>query len=125
MKENPKNYEHDSHTSIADYYGFKNEKEDKLNKYEYNPLTKVFTIDQINTTNDSKKIEDFCKKLDFSTIVPVLKIKPILHPFKIKPKKITEQDIALVNEWDSVRGSVRDSVLENVGASVLDYVAVS
>ena len=31
----------DSHTSIADFYGFKGQKEDKLNKYEYNPLPAI------------------------------------------------------------------------------------
>ena len=36
----------DSHTSIATYFGHKGEKEDKLNKYEYNPFTKEFTVDQ-------------------------------------------------------------------------------
>jgi len=29
----------DSHTTIADFYGYKGEKEDRLNKYEYNHLT--------------------------------------------------------------------------------------
>ena len=47
-------YVADSHTSIADYFGYKGEKEDTLNKYEFNPLTKVFTIDQLNTKDDSK-----------------------------------------------------------------------
>ena len=32
-------------------------------------------------------------------------INPI-HPFKIKPPKITENEIALLKVWDSVRGSV-------------------
>lgn len=33
------NYENpDSHTSIADYFGYKGVKEDKLNKYEYCPF---------------------------------------------------------------------------------------
>ncbi len=53
----------DSHTSIAEYYGFKGSAEDNLNKYEYNPLTKVFVRDQINTTNDSDQIYNKIKRL--------------------------------------------------------------
>ena len=104
--------ETDSHTSIADYYGFKGDKEDNLNKYEYNPLTKVFKIDQLNTTNDSNQVEKFCRKLDFSKIVPELKIAPIIHPLKIKreTEKPTKYEIGLLKQWIKVRASVRDSV---------------
>ena len=124
-------YETDSHSSIADYFGFKGEKEDVLNKYEFNPLTKVFKIDQLNTTNDSEIIKDFCMSLDFKTIVPELNIKKIIHPFEdIKTKKVTKKDIELLKKWDSVRASVwafvrasvGDSVRASVGASVWDSV---
>ena len=74
-------YELDSHTSIADYYGYKGSKEDTLNKYEYNPITKLFQVDQLNTIDDSKEINKFCNELDFKLIVPELLIKPIIHPF--------------------------------------------
>ena len=116
-------YELDSHTSIADYFGFKAEKEDKLNKYEYNPITKVFTTDQLNTTDDSKAIEKFCNKLDFKTIVPEINIHPIINPFKdFNIKEVTKKDLELLKEWASVRASVgdsvRDSVRDSVGASV-------
>ncbi len=112
----------DSHTSIADYFGFKGAKEDTLNKYEYNPLTKVFQIDRLNTTDDSKRIKAMCNKLDFKTIVPELVLKPIINPFKIAPpKRITKKHIGLLKKW----ASVRDSVWDSVGASVRDSVWAS
>jgi len=116
----------DSHTSIADYFGYKGEKEDKLNKYEYNPLTKVFTIDQKNNPkDDSDEIEAFCKSLDFKKVVPELILKPIIHPFKdIQTLKVTPEDLKLLKKWASVsvKTSVRDSVWASVGASVWDPV---
>ncbi len=90
-------YEPDSHTSIADYYGFKGEAEDRLNKYEFNPLTKKFVIDQLNTTHDQDAIERFCMRLDFKTVVPILIIKPITHPFKdFFVDKVTNGDLILL-----------------------------
>jgi hypothetical protein len=118
-------YEKDSHTSIADYYGFKGKKEDSLNKYEYNPLTKVFIIDQLNTVDDSKQIKEFCDNLDFTTIVPELIIKPIINPFNLHNNLISEEDIKLLKEWVSVGDSVRDSVWDSVWDSVRDSVWVS
>ncbi len=120
----------DSHTSIADYYGYKGEKEDELNKYEYNPLTGVFTVDQINTTDDSKDIEKFCKNLDFKEVIKPLIIKKIINPFTdLETIAVTKEDIALVEKWDSVEASVwvsvRASVRASVGASVWDSVGAS
>ena len=64
---NPKNYEFDSHTSIADHF---NLFEDKLNKYEYCPITKNFTIDQINNKkDDSKIVKKWYEKYDFSDML--------------------------------------------------------
>ena len=63
------NYELDSHTSIADYFGFKGEKEDKLNKYEYNPILKTFQIDQKNNpVDDSEQIKKFCEELEVAVM---------------------------------------------------------
>jgi hypothetical protein len=120
-----KDYEPDSHTSIADYFGFKNEKEDILNKYEYNPFLKKFEVDQINTKDDSAKIEKFCKNLDFKKIIEPMNLSPIIHPFKIKSPKITDNDIVLVRAWASMRASVGASMRASVGASVLDSVGDS
>lgn len=117
----------DSHSSIASYYRWP---EDLSNKWEYNPITKVFTKDQVNTVDDGKMAEEFCHSLDFKTIVPQLIIHPIVHPLKVKPHKVTPKDIANLKKWDSVRASVRDSVgtsvrdsvWASVGASVWDSV---
>ena len=119
------NYEHDSHTSIADYFGYKAEKEDTLNKYEYKPLTKEFKIDQLNTVDDSLKVKEFCLNLDFKTIVPQLIIKPIVNPLSITVNKITIEDLKLLKQWDSVRDSVGYSVRDSVGALVRDSIGDS
>ena len=116
------NYNPDSHTSIADYFGYKGKKEDVLNKYEYNPLTKVFEIDQLNSKDDSERIKDTCLNLDFKKIVPELIIKDIVNPFELGTIKVYKKDIALLKQWDSVWDSVRDSVGDSVGASVGDSV---
>src|SRR3990172_1303019 len=92
----------DSHTSIADYFGFKGEKEDLLNKYEYNPLTKKLVKDQLNAEDDSKSVEEQCRKLDFKEIVPELIIKPIVNPFKLPKTKPTEKDLENLKKWNSV-----------------------
>lgn len=102
-------YEPDGHSSIAEYFGFKGLREDNVNKYEYNPLTKKFEVDQLNTTDDSEKIERFCRKLDFKEIVPELNIHPIVHPFRdLNTIKVSNKDKQLLKQWDSVRGSVWD-----------------
>ena len=114
----------DSHTSIADYYGFIGKLEDKLNKYEFNPLTKQFTIDQLNARDDSEYVKDFLFRLDFKTIVPELIVKPIIHPFKDrKCETVTEDDIKLLIEWKSIRDSIGGSVRDSVINSVDDFVS--
>ena len=116
-------YELDSHSSIADYFKVD---EDKHNKYEYNPLTKRFRIDQINTLTDSQQIRLQCKRLDFASIVPRLIIKPIFHPFKHKDRKrVTKNEIELLKKWVSVEDSVEDSVWGSVWGSVRDSVEES
>jgi hypothetical protein len=120
---NPHNYEPDSHTSIADFYGYKGAKEDTLNKWEYDPLLHNLVADQINTTNDNTKVSALMASLDFKTIEPLLAIKPIVHPFKvIRDKGVTEHEKELLKTWASVRGSVwanvRGSVRGSVWASV-------
>jgi hypothetical protein len=109
----------DSHTSIADYYGFKGAKEDKVNKYEFNPILRTFTVDQINTTDDSEAINKKCKRLNFKKIVPALIIHPLFNPTKIRRcKKVVKSDLDLLAQWDSVRASVRGSVGDSVWDSV-------
>ena len=116
----------DSHTSIAHYAGYSGAAEDKLNKYEYNPITKCFRVDQINAKNDQGAAKDFCEALDFSTIVPALRIKPITNPLKLNRKRVTKKDVALLKKWASVRASVRDSVWASVGdyGCICGYYAI-
>jgi len=116
-------YDTDSHTSIADYYGFKGEKEDKMNKYEYNPLTRELTIDQLNTVDDSESVKKQCLELDFKTIVPELQIKELINPFNIAHgDTVNETEIDLLKKWSSVRSLFSASVSASVGDSVWDSV---
>ena len=56
------NYEKtDSHTSINDFHGIKGYAEDKTNKYEFCPFTLTFTVDQLNTIDDSKECEKWVR----------------------------------------------------------------
>lgn len=135
-------YEPDSHTSVADYHGFVGAEEDRLNKYEYNPLTRKFIIDQLNTVDDSDTVREFCNTLDFRTIVPELVIKPIIHPFyDLQAVEVSPNDIELLEEWvnvwanvdasvvasvrDSIWGTVEDSVREAVWDTILEAVGES
>jgi hypothetical protein len=110
----------DSHTSIADHYGYVGKKEDVLNKYEYNPLTKLFTVDQLNNeVDDSKLIEKFCLELDFKSVVPELIIKPIFNPIiGGSDQSVSPEHLILLKQWDSVWASVKDSVGDSVRDSV-------
>ena len=121
-----KGYNPDSHTSINDFYGFKGADKDIRNKYEYNPLTKVLKVDQINSIDDSEIVKEKVRDLDFKEIIEPLVVKPIIHPFRDIPKveKAEEKHLELLREWGSVRAPVRDSVWASVfvGASVLDSV---
>jgi len=130
LKNNPDKLNPDSHASIATLADFS---EDKMDKYEYNPLTGVFKIDQINRGNRARpeRAEAWVRGLDFKAICEPLIIKPIVHPFRdVKPpKKITKKHIELVRKWAPVWGSVwasvRGSVRGSVGDSVLDSVEAS
>jgi len=115
----------DSHTFIAEYYGFKDEDEDMLNAYEHNPLTKELTIIRMNNKDDSVQARAFCEHLDYKTVVPELVIKPIVHPFTIEHGVITETDIERLKQWISVRNSMRDSVWDSVRKSVKSFVGDS
>ena len=110
----------DSHTGIAKEF---NKIEDKLNKFEYNPLTKEFMVDQINCVDNRIQAEAWVKKLDFGLIVPQLIIKPIVNPLLLsKVTKVTKEQIKLLKNWSSVRNSVWDSVRNSVWDSVRNSV---
>jgi hypothetical protein len=61
----------DSHTAIADYFGYTGLAEDHLNKYEFNPNTGRFVVDQINNFDDSAAAEEWVRNLNFSLIDPI------------------------------------------------------
>lgn len=122
----------DSHASITEYYkkkgvlALKADTEDRLNKYEYNPITGVFTVDQLNTADDSAVVEKKCGELDFSTIVPELIIKSVIHPFRDRHRKrVTKKDVELLKQWAEVRDSVRKAVWGSVTDSVWGSVCYS
>jgi len=119
LKDNPDGLNPDSHASIATLAGLS---EDKIDKYEYHPLTGVFKIDRINRGKRARpeRAEAWVKSLDFKSICEPLIIKPIVHPFRdVKPpKKITEKHIELVRKWAPVWAPVGDSVGDSVGGSV-------
>ena len=112
----------DSHSHICAYYKLN---EDKCNKYEYNPLTKKFEIDQINSErDDSVAAEKWVKRLDFKTVVEPLIVKPIVNPFELPAvEQVTDEQIGWLKDWNSVRASVRASVRDSVWASVWAYVS--
>ena len=118
----------DSHSHICKKF---NLREDRCNKYEFNPLTKAFEIDQINSEkDDSEAAKKWAKRLDFKSIVEPLIVKPIVNPFNLpKVEHPTDEQIGWLKEWDSVRASVRDlvgaSVWNSVGSSVEYSVGAS
>ena len=118
----------DSHSHICSHFKLN---EDRCNKYEFNPLTKAFVVDQVNSKrDDSEAAEKWANRQDFKTIVEPLIIKPIVHPFELpKVEKPTDEQIGWLKEWASVRDSVRvsvwDSVRDSVRASVWDSVGDS
>ena len=116
----------DSHDHIISFYKLD---PDKVNCFEYNPLTGVFTVDKINTIDNSVLAEEWVRTVDFKRIVEPLIIKEIVNPLTGKPKKVTKRHKDLLKKWDSVRASVwasvRDSVWDSVWASVRDSVRAS
>ena len=124
--------ENDSHSLICKHYKLD---EDVCNKYEFNPLTKVFKVDQANSPVDDRiQAEEWVNKLDFKRVVEPLIIKPIVNPFGLpKVTKITPEMISLLKQWasvgtsvwTSVGASVVDSVVDSVGASVKASVVTS
>ena len=119
----------DSHSHICAYYLLN---EDRCNKYEYNPLTKAFTVDQINSNrDDSEAAEKWANRQDFKEIVEPLIIKPIVNPFELPAvERVTDEQIDWLKSWASVMDSVgasvgdlvRDLVSDSVGSSVSDSV---
>jgi hypothetical protein len=116
--------ENDSHSLLCKANGLD---EDKCNKYEYNPLTREFTIDGINSCVDDRvQVEEWFHKLDYKRICEPLIIKPIIHPFALpKVEQVTDEHIQLLKDWASVRASVKDSVWDSVWDTIGDSVGDS
>jgi hypothetical protein len=120
----------DSYITIADFFGYKREEKEKLNKlnkYTYNPnnsfLGKKIIYVFLVGNDDSKQILKWISCLDFKTIAPELIIKPVLDPLSIKPpKKLVREHFEFLKQWtlvwDSVETSVWNSIRAIVGASV-------
>ena len=106
----------DSHSFICKHYELN---EDVCNKYEFNPLTKVFNVDMINSPVDDRiQAEDWVNRLDFKRVIDPLIIKPIVNPLELPLAEVIEQDKQDLKLWDSVWDSVRASVGDSVGDSV-------
>ena len=113
--------ENDSHSLICKHFGLD---EDKCNKYEFNPLTKKFKTDMVNSQVDDRiRAEDWVNNLNFKRIVEPLIIKPIVNPFCLPAvTEVTPEIMRLLKDWASVRAFVWDSVGASVRASVWDSV---
>ena len=114
----------DSHSHICARFKLD---EDVCNKYEFNPLTKAFMVDQINSNrDDSEAAEKWANRQDFKEIVEPLIIKPIVKPFELpKVEQVTDEQIGWLKEWASVWALVGASVRDLVWASVRDLVGAS
>ena len=114
----------DSHSHICAHFKLN---EDVCNKYEYNPLTGEFIVDQINSERDDREVaEKWANRLDFKTIVEPLIVKPIVNPLELpKVEQVTDEQIGWLKEWAWVRDLVGASVRDLVWASVRDLVGAS
>ena len=114
----------DSHSHICAHFALD---EDRCNKYEFNPLTKAFTIDQINSKrDDSEAAEKWANRIDFKTIVEPLIVKPIVNPLELpKVEQVTDEQIDWLKSWASVVASVRYAVGYAVRYAVLAPVWAS
>ena len=115
----------DSHTTILTHFSVPPKMQDRWSKYEYDPLTKEFTIDEPVEWHDHEAAENWVQHLNFKTVVKLLMIKKIRNPLVGKAKKVTEKETALLDEWIQIVGSVRYSVVDSVGDSVVDSVGDS
>lgn len=120
-------YHHDSHSSICRYYKLN---EDICNKYEFNPLTKIFEIDKINSDVDDRiQAENWVRNLDFKKIIEPLIIKDIKNPLtnlSENRKFIDDNVIMLLKNWSSSQNTVQRYIdfhlTEQVGSSIKDLV---
>ena len=120
-KNNPAE-DHDSHTTILTRNEVPPRLQDRWSKYEYNPLTKEFTVDQGVEWHDHEAAENWVQHLNFKTVVEPLIIKKIRNPLTGIPKKVAEKETALLDKWIKVSDSGRTSDWYSVGDSGWDSV---
>ena len=108
----------DSHSEICAFYDLDC---DMVNKYEYNPLTKHLTVDQINYhENDSLVCGREVNKLNFKKIIKPLIIKKAINPLNMKKQKIgIKGALRLLRKWVVVRDSIEGSIMEHLWQSIL------
>jgi hypothetical protein len=116
--------EYDSHSVICKTYSLD---EDKCNKFEFNPLTKEFIVDQINSSvDDTAQAHEWVEQLDFKRIIEPLIIKSIINPFLLPAvETVTDEQIELLKQWASVGASARSSAWDSVGSSIGDSAGSS
>ena len=120
IKNNHEEWDSDSHTSIAAFFKLD---VDKVNKYEYNPLTKKFVVDQINIKDDQAIVKRKLDNMDWKTIIEPLNTLPIINPLTdCKIYKVTKKDISNLKKWNSIWNSVGGSVWNSVVGSIWDSV---
>ena len=90
----------DSHSHICKKF---NLREDVCNKHEFNPLTKRFVVDQINSKKDDQEAaEKWANRLDFKTVVEPLIVKPIVNPFELpEVERVTDEQIDWLKSWET------------------------
>ena len=115
----------DSHTMILTHFSVPPKMQDRWSKYEYNPLTKEFTVDQGVEGHDHEAAENWVQHLNFKNEVEPLVIKKIRNPLTGRAKKVTDKEIVLLDRWIQIVGSVWGSVGDSVEASVWDSVCAS
>lgn len=62
----------DSHTAILEYFNVPPKMQDRWSKYEYNPITKYFNIDESVSGHDHESAGAWANALAFKTIVPLI-----------------------------------------------------
>lgn len=115
----------DSHSSTCAYFDLD---EDTTNKYEYDPFTKQFRIDQLNSdNNDSRIAKDWVSNLDFKTIFEDLTLKIIIKPFVGQKSIPTEYDlkqfgkaIKAIEAPGNFCSKLDHEIRKGVGGSIVD-----
>ena len=116
---------HDSHTRILTRNKVPPRLQDRWSKYEYDPFTKEFTVDQGVEGHDHEAAENWVRHLNFKSVVEPLVIKKIRYPLTGKAKNVSEKEIALLDQWIKAWDSVRALIWSSVGDSVRDSVGDS